>query len=148
MNIIASQSIVFWEQLQILIDSRVRNCDVDPYIFKSLKENTQRLESSIYKAIGLGLWNVFVPSNKKYSVTLHVAFMQSLINNSSLETNSVDDWMADHLLMGVIRLLEMCEHYDGVATELRSSLKNNLNKTGKSMRFRAWVYLEEIAQTQ
>lgn len=138
MNIIACQSIVFWEQLQTLISANVNKYEVDPYIFNSLKENSKRLESSIEKAIALGLWHVFVPENKEHSSVLHVAFIQSLVDSSSLKTNNVDDWMKDHLLMGVIRIFEMCENYERLTPELKSSLKN---KVVPEMKVRSWKYL-------
>ena len=143
MTKLASKTIIFWEQLQILITANVTNFDVDPYLFKSLKENAKRLEISIEDAIGLGLWEALVPKNKKHSEVLHVAFIQSLVDGGSIDTDKSEDWLKYHLLMGVIRLIQICEQYDGVSPELKETLKA---KVASEMRTRSWNYLEELSK--
>ncbi|MEP5339712.1 MAG: hypothetical protein ABJL44_13505 [Algibacter sp.] len=138
MQIIASQAILFWEQIQILMNANVNKYDVDPYIYISLKQNAKRLEESIEKAISLGLWNTIVPKRKRNSDGMHVAFIQSLMHQSVSDIDTPIDWLKQHLIMGIVRLFEICENYEG----LNKSLKDELEKrVSKEIRELSWVYI-------
>jgi len=140
MNILTSQALVLWQQIQIVTAANRQSIEPDPYLFVYLKDNCKRVESSIENAIGLGLWDLFVPKDIKHSMALHVEFMQSLTYNSTITTNITDDWTKEHFLMGMIRLLEFCKKYDKLNVELKESFNDLIDEDLRKM---AWNYLEK-----
>ncbi len=63
------------------------------------------------KAIGLGLFTVLVGGDS-LSLNLFTAFIQSLSHAFSDESVEPEVWTKQHLLMGMVRLLESCKSYD------------------------------------
>lgn len=111
MAVVASRATVLWDQMQTIIAATNSNHQVDSYLFPSMRANARRLEESIDKAIGLGLFVVLVGGDS-LSLTLFTAFIQSLSNAFSDESAGPEVWTKQHLLMGMVRLLESCRRYD------------------------------------
>jgi hypothetical protein len=111
MAVVASRATVLWDQMQTIIAATSNNHLIDSYLFASMKANARRLEESIDKAIGLGLFTVLVGGDS-LSLTLFTAFIQSLSHAFRDESVEPEVWTKRHLLMGMVRLLESCRHYD------------------------------------
>jgi hypothetical protein len=111
MAVVASRATVLWDQMQTIIAATSNNHQIDSYLFPSVKANARRLEESIDKAIGLGLFTVLVGGNS-LSLSLFTAFIQSLSHAFSDESVQPEVWTKQHLLMGMVRLLESCRRYD------------------------------------
>lgn len=111
MAVVASRATVLWDQMQTITTATSNNHQIDPYLFPSMKTNARRLEESIDKAIGLGLFTALVGSDS-LSLTLFTAFIQGLSHSFSTESVGPEVWTKQHLLMGMVRLLESCKRYD------------------------------------
>ena len=111
MAVVASRATVLWDQMQTIIAAISNNHQIDSYLFPSVKANARRLEESIDKAIGLGLFTVLVGGDS-LSLSLFTAFIQSLSHAFSDESVQPEVWTKQHLLMGMVRLLESCRRYD------------------------------------
>jgi hypothetical protein len=140
MQIITSFTLMFWDQLQTLISAKTHSFSVDDYVYDSLRKNALRLEGSIQNAISIGLWNEFVSDKKPNALAMHNAFIQNLVYNSSQDINDIDHWLKEHLLMGVIRVIEICENFNNLDDSLKQSLRKQVPK---EMRDIAWVYLQK-----
>ena len=143
MLILASRIVVFWEQLQNIASAKVHKYSFHPYIFDSLRKNATRIEDSLQKAIGLGLWTKIIGDNPQ-STILYSTFIQDLLHSASTQGERLDDWTGTHLLTGVIRTIEACELYKNpsvleitqpVYAKISSYLKEN-----------AWTYLTKEAE--
>lgn len=111
MAVVASRATVLWDQMQTIIAATSNNHQIDSYLFPSMKANARRLEESIDKAIGLGLFTILVGSDS-LSLNLFTAFIQGLTHVFSDESVGPEVWTKQHLLMGMVRLLESCRRYD------------------------------------
>jgi hypothetical protein len=111
MAVVASRATVLWDQMQTIIATSSSDNQIDAYLFPSLKANGRRLEESIDKAIGLGLFTILV-GDDSLSLTLFTAYVQSLSHTFSAEPAEAEAWTKRHLLMGMVRLLESCRRYE------------------------------------
>jgi hypothetical protein len=111
MAVVASRATVLWDQMQTIIAAKSNNHQINSYIFPSMKANARRLEESVAKAIGLGLFAVLIGGDG-LSLTLFTAFIQGLSHAFSAESVEPEVWTKQHLLMGMVRLLESCRRYD------------------------------------
>jgi len=111
MAVVASRATVLWDQMQTIIATTSNNHQIDSYLFPSVKANARRLEESIDKAIGLGLFTALVGGDSP-SLTLFTAFIQSLSHAFSDKSDEPEVWTKQHLHMGMVRLLESCRRYD------------------------------------
>jgi hypothetical protein len=111
MAVVASRATVLWDQMKTITTATSNNHQIDPYLFPTMKTNARRLEESIDKAIGLGLFTALVGSDS-LSLTLFTAFIQGLSHSFSTESVGPEVWTKQHLLMGMVRLLESCKRYD------------------------------------
>ena len=111
MAVVASRATVLWDQMKTIATVTSNNHQIDSYLFPSMKTNARRLEESMDKAIGLGLFTALVGSDS-LSLTLFTAFIQSLSHAFSTESDGPEVWRKQHLLMGMVRLLESCKRYD------------------------------------
>ena len=142
MRILSVNAIVLFEQLHVLIEANVGSREIDSYLLTSLRENAKRLEGSLNATIGLGLWKE-VLGRKNNSVPMFAAFSQSLLFAASNQTEDYEVWLKEHLIMGMLRLIEQCEKYqrdsdDELASVLHEYLKPDLREA-------AWTYLERSA---
>ncbi len=138
MIILASRVAVLWDQINSIISSKVHQYHVDPYIFESMRKNAFRLEEALEKGIGLDLWNILV-EKRTYSLVLYSAFIQSLLYAASRQEYNPDDWTHMHLVMGMIRLIDICQRYKSDAV---SKITNEI-KIHRDLIEKAWVYLED-----
>jgi hypothetical protein len=111
MAVVASRATVLWDQMQTIIVATSNSHQINSYLLPSMKSNARRLEESVDKAIGLGLFTVLVGGDS-LSLTLFTAFIQSLSHASSTESVESAVWTKQHLSMGMVRLLESCRRYD------------------------------------
>jgi hypothetical protein len=111
MTVVASRATVLWDQMQTIIAAKSNDHHIDSYLFPSMRANARRLEESMDKAIGLGLFTVLVGGDS-LSLNLFTAFIQSLSHAFSDESVEPEVWTKQHLLMGMVRLLESCKSYD------------------------------------
>jgi hypothetical protein len=111
MAVVASRATVLWDQMETINVVTSNNHQIDSYLFPSMKANARRLEESIDKAIGLGLFTVLVGGDS-LSLTLYTAFIQSLSHAFRDESVEPQVWTKQHLRMGMVRLLESCRRYD------------------------------------
>ena len=109
MRILATRVIILWEQIMVITAANYHKYEVDPYLLRSMQVNAQRIEEALDQAIGNGLWNEVVQS-REHAVSLYVALVQSLVDASS-EDSGLEAWGKQHLVMGMHRLLEVCEAY-------------------------------------
>lgn len=139
MRIVAGQAIVVWDQLQTVITAQTQDYNVDSYVYTSLKQNCLRLEESLDRAVGLGLYGALV-GNRSHALSMHTAFRQSLAWVRSLDpsASSPEDWTKMHLLMGMIRLLEQTKSFDSEL--LPKSVWKELS-IPQEMSETAWSYL-------
>ena len=118
MAVVASRATVLWDQMETIRVATSKKDQIDPYLFPSVKANARRLEESIDKAIGLGLFTVLIGGDS-LSLTLFTAFLQSMSHAFSDESFDHEVWKKWHLRMGMVRLLQSCRCYDN---NLKSSL--------------------------
>jgi hypothetical protein len=114
MAVVASRATVLWDQIQTIIVATSNNHQIDPYLFPSMKANAKRLEDAIDNAIGIALFTMLVGGDS-LSLTLFTAFIQSLSHACSTESVEPEVWTKQHLLMGMVRLLESCRRYDNTS---------------------------------
>jgi hypothetical protein len=137
MRVVSARAIVLWEQMQNVFSAIKMGHELDPYIKASMRKNGIRLEESIDKAISLGLWDVVVTSREN-SIVLFAAFTQALEDASASE-REYDVWAKTHLLMGMVRLLDVCEKYEKSRDgELVSALSSSIRP---ALIDESWSYL-------
>jgi hypothetical protein len=98
--VVASRATVLWDQMQTIITATSINHQIESYFFPSAKANARRLEESIGKAIGIGLFTVLA-SGDNLSLSLLAAFDQSLSHAFSDESVKPEVCKNQHLLMGI-----------------------------------------------
>jgi hypothetical protein len=86
--------------MQTIITATSINHQIDSCFFPSAKANARRLEESIGKAIGIGLFTVLA-SGDNLSLSLFAAFDQSLSHTFSDESVEPEVWKNQHVLMGI-----------------------------------------------
>ncbi len=140
MRVLASQTLILWDQTQTILSASKNGFEVDDYVFPSMRRNAQRLEESLQVAIGMGLWSVVV-GDRPHVVTMFSAFSQSLVD-ASVQA-SEEAWTKEHYLMGIVRLLDVCSQSDlvsddGLQREIAASRPDELVDD-------AWTYLQKPA---
>ena len=136
--ILASQAVVLWEQIQTLITANVNSYSLNSYVFESLRNNALRFENSIQKAVELGLWTRIIGNTHKDTL-YYTGFIQSLIYSATTSKNDINDWLSQHLVMGMIRMLDACEKY-GISTV--NEIINTV-KIDESIKIKAREYLDQ-----
>ena len=82
MRIVASRTMVLWDQLKTIATAQVSSSTIDLYMLSSYQKNALRLEEASDKAIGIGLLSKLM-GNHKHSFILYVAFVQSFESHSN-----------------------------------------------------------------
>ena len=142
MNQIAGIILEFHVQQEAIAATKVYKLPLDPYLFSSRSRNAKTLYKLLDKAIKLGLWKELTGSHE-WSLELFTAFRQSLSSIVGLDPNTseTEDYLDQHVLMGIVRLADQCRRYEGL------DLKNDIEKVFSTMlsgkaRDEAWNYLE------
>lgn len=138
MRILSSRAVVLWQQIWLVLSATANKNPIDTFVFPSMQENAKRLEDALDHAIGIGLLPVLV-EDREGSLVLHVAFVQSLASASQLsDKNPMEPWLGTHLLMGMVRLLDVCLRYR--TDLLPSSFKDMIRPKVIELKDEAWVY--------
>jgi hypothetical protein len=103
---VAGRALILADQIQTVITIGNR-LPPDSYLLESLRRNGNRLEDALDLAAGKGLLNV-IAGVEPGGLVFHVAMIQSLVNASRVG-GAPSDWSAEHLLLGLISLLERLE---------------------------------------
>ena len=144
MRIVASRTIVLWEQLQTIATTQASGSTIDSYILSSYQKNALRLEEVLDKAIGLGLLSKLMGTHK-HSFILFVAFVQSLNHIATLEEPAkklLEEWMSQHFSMGLVRLVDTLRKFD--SSLLPQSVYNSLDERRlEKLTEEAWTYLDK-----
>ncbi len=141
MRVVAGQSMIIWDQLEKVINAQATRLDVDPYLYTSLKQNCLRLEESLDRAVGLGLYADLV-GDRPDALQMHTAFRQSLawVHTIDPDDSMPEDWTSLHLVMGMIRLLDQTKSYE--ADLLPDTYWDEIS-IPQNMQDLAWSYLRE-----
>lgn len=144
MRIVASRTMVLWDQLQTIATAQVTDSAIDSYILSSYQKNALRLEEALDKAIGIGLLSKLM-GNHKHSFILYVAFVQSLNHVATLEDpdkRPLEEWTKQHFSMGLVRLIDILRKFDSPL--LPQSVYHSLDEERlEKLTEEAWTYLDQ-----
>jgi hypothetical protein len=107
LEVVAGRALILADQIQTVITIGPARLPLNSYLLESLRRNGTRLEDALDSAAGKGLLDVLAgpaPGGLAY----HVAMIQSLVNASRAE-GVPSDWVAEHLIFGLISMLERLE---------------------------------------
>lgn len=143
MRVVAARSVLIWDQMKTVMFAKRHGHQIDPYFFSSYQRNIRRLEDSLDGAVSVGLFGDLV-GNQENALTLHNAFVQSLAHMETLdpEKAELDDWIKQHFLMGMVRLIDCCVrlHSYTLPKNLRVRLVQNLS----GLKDEAWTYIQDL----
>ena len=142
MRTVAARAIVLWEQLMIIVECQVKNCDIDSYVLPSVQKNAGRLEDALDHAIRVGLLHVISEADREHSLTLYAAFLQGLTevaDRDNPQGQPLETWTKQHLLMGMVRLLDSCRKYR--QSVIPAPVLQRVGKKVDGMLERAWGYV-------
>jgi hypothetical protein len=112
MRVVAGRTAIIFDQISVIATAKKHATAIDDYIFASFHANCGRLEESLDKAIGMGLYATLI-GNQDHGLTYFNALSQSLkhitTNNNRQHLEEQMDTM--HFVMGIERLMNIClEH--------------------------------------
>ena len=144
MRIVASRTMVLWDQLKFISTAHEISRTIDSYILSSFQTNALRLEEALDKAIGIGLLSNLM-GNHKHSFILYVAFVQSLNHIATLEEpdkQPLEEWMQPNFSMGLVRLVDLQRKFD--SSLLPQSVYDSMDEGRmKKLTEEAWTYIEK-----
>ena len=147
MRIVASRTMVLWDQLKTIATAQVSSSTIDLYMLSSYQKNALRLEEASDKAIGIGLLSKLM-GNHKHSFILYVAFVQSLNHIATLEKpdkQPLEEWTKQHFSMGLVRLVDILRKFD--SSLLPQSVYHSLyHSLDEKLTEEAWTYLDKAAR--
>ena len=114
MRIVASRTMVVWEQLQMISNAAVMGNTTYSQLLPSYQRNAFRLEEALDKAIGIGLFSTLI-GDRKHALILYVVFVQSLHHVATVKEPNKQPpkvWTNEHYAMGLVRLLDIMRKFD------------------------------------
>ena len=144
MRIVASRTMVLWDQLRTIATAQVSSSTINSYRLSSFQKNALRLEEALDKAIGIGLLSKLL-GNHEHSFILYVAFVQSLNRIATLEEpdkQPLKEWTEQHFSMGLVRLVDVLRKFN--SSLLPQSVYHSLDEGRlEELTEEAWTYLDK-----
>jgi|SRR5208282_109630 len=113
MRVLAGCAVVYWDQLTTVITAQVKRFPVDDYMFASMRANARLVTDALNAAVGVGLLHCFL-DEAPHGLQRYTAFYQGLVWAASLpegERRPLEDYTKQHLIMGMVRLLDTCVQF-------------------------------------
>jgi len=107
MRVLTARTVVLWDQMLTVMGATSGKYSLDPYVFGAMRVSAHRLEEALDKAIGLGLWSRIVGDDPT-SLPMYTALVRCLTDAANQEISSPEPWTKEHLVMGMVRLLDAC----------------------------------------
>ena len=142
MRAVAARAVLLWDQLIIIVVASVNNTEVHPYMFPSVQKNARRLDDALDQALRVGLIEDISGRGRAHALTLYSAFTQGLVEVAELnspEKQPLDAWHKQHLLMGMVRLLDVCRKYRTPVLSL-AIVESALSQLDQTLE-EAWTYV-------
>ena len=144
MRIVATRTMVLWEQLQKIAIAQVSSSTIDSDILSSYQKNALRLEEALDKAIGIDLLSKLMGDHKN-SFILYVVFVESLNYIATMEKPNkepLEEGMNLHFSMGLVRLVDILRKFD--SSLLPQSVFHSLGERHlEKLTEEAWTYMDK-----
>lgn len=142
MTNISITSLYLFNKTKNIAGVQLSEAVVDDYFYLSMRDQSRELYNLVQDAMRLGLITIFVPISIKNSLDLHTALCDSLLETSTKKNADPREWTKMHLLMGLIRLLDICSKSKDVEEGIKVEVRNALESAGNLVET-SWTYLSD-----
>ena len=123
---LASQAVVLYDQCLNVAVAGFPEGRLDPYLIHSMRNSAKTLNGLMSEALTLDLWSLVIDMNNIcHPVQYHCALIQSL-DYCAAPDSAPEDFTKEHLLMGLIRLLDGCQQSGKLSSALQRQVGSSL----------------------
>ena len=142
MNHLASQILQILERQQLFYAARVHGLEVDPYIFPAASREARQLNKLLDGCSELHLTQYCIGQGRDHQWALYGAFRAAIAEQAELDAEhaKIEDYTAEHFVMGMTRLTGLCLKYDGLA--LAEDLSKRQQEFPEELHELAWTYVQ------